>query len=105
MEIKEVKKDTTIHSECENKRIIPPLDWNDMKSLKKSNYDALHENWTKIYVIQHNSGKVAELRAVSPIHACKLIGWRPRSVKILSETVVEKETSNDLEVKNDGTNS
>lgn len=85
----DIKKDVTAHSGDEENR-IPLLDEKDMRNLKKSKYEALSSKWTKVYILQHKSGKVAELKAASPLHACKMIGWRHRHVKILSEKDVVK---------------
>ncbi|MCK9435374.1 MAG: hypothetical protein M0R32_11355 [Candidatus Cloacimonetes bacterium] len=79
-----IKKDVTAHSADEETR-IPLLDEKDMKNLRHSNYEKLSSKWSKVYVIQHKNGKVAELKAASPVHACKMIGWRPRHIKVLSE--------------------
>lgn len=63
------------------------LNENEMKRLKNSGYgkDTARESW-KTYVIRNKrSGKIAELRAASPLHAAKMIGWRRRHVTVLEE--------------------
>lgn len=89
-----IKKDITAHSGDEEVR-IPLLDEGDMRSLKKSRYEELNGQWTMSYVIRHKSGKMAELRAMSPVHACSLIGWRPRHVTVVSKEEVSQKGSTD----------
>ena len=60
-----------------------PLDYRDHKNLSKNKYDEVRKKFKNVYVLRHRSGKVAELNAASPLHACKLIGWRPRHVKVV----------------------
>lgn len=79
-----IKTDITTHSGDEESK-LPMLDFKDMKNLKKSKYETLSSKWKKAYVLQHKSGKIAELKAASALHACKLIGWRHRHVKVLEE--------------------
>ncbi len=86
-----IKKDITAHSGDEETR-VPLIDEKDMKNLKKSKYEQMSSKWSKVYVLQHKTGKVVELKAASPLHACKMIGWRHRHVKILSEKDVVKES-------------
>ena len=82
-----IKKDITAHSGDEESK-VPLLDRKDMHSLKMSRYKELNGRFKKSYVLQHKSGKIVELRAASALHACKFIGWRPRHVKVISETDV-----------------
>jgi hypothetical protein len=58
----------------------------DQSKLRANGYAKNCENWDKVFVIRNMKyeNKVAELRATSLIHACNLIGWRPRHVKLIS---------------------
>jgi hypothetical protein len=73
-----------------NIRLDDRLDRVDMAKLKASGYaDKCHE-WNKVFIIRNKKypDKVAELRALSFIHACNMIGWRPRQVELVSESEV-----------------
>ena len=86
-----IKTDITTHSADGEPEVRKPLlDYKDIKNLKKAGYEKMNEKWPNTYVLQHKSGKIAELKAVSSLHACNLIGWRSRHVKILSKVEVEK---------------
>jgi len=57
----------------------------EMNRLKNNGYrqDYGDDSW-KTYVIRNKkTGKIAEIRAASPVHACGLIGWRPRHTVVL----------------------
>ena len=57
----------------------------EMRHLKNNGYgkESGDKSW-KTYVIKNKrSGKIAELRAASPLHASKLIGWRARHTTVL----------------------
>jgi hypothetical protein len=65
-----------------------PLTWKEAKALKRSKYAstvAENDKFTKNYVIRNKqTNQVVELRAASSIHACNLIGWKPRKVEVLA---------------------
>ena len=93
--MEEIKTDVTVHSvEADQEKERTSIGLMEMKSLKNSKYDKLKDKWPNSYVLKHKSGKIAELHAVSSIHACKLIGWRPRHVKIISENKIKKDDQN-----------
>jgi len=72
----------------------PPLTHREVKALKRSRYEQEIANNSKFknsYVIQNKRTKqVVELRAASPVHACNIIGWKTRKVKVLSVTCLEQ---------------
>ena len=74
-----------------NIRMDDRLDRVDMARLKANGYADKCEEWNKVFILQHKKypEKVAELRALSFVHACNLIGWRPRQVELVSEHEVE----------------
>jgi len=75
-----------------NIRLDDRLDRIDMAKLNANGYhDRCHE-WNKVFVIRHGKypDKVAELRALSFVHACNLIGWRPRQVELIDEFEIEE---------------
>ena len=79
-----------------NLRVSDNLDRVDMARLKSNRYSELSDGWNKVFVIRHKkySHKVAELRALSFVHACNLIGWRPRQVELIRSEDIEDKTEN-----------
>lgn len=69
------------------------LDRVDMGNLKNHGYAEKSAGWNKVFLLRHKKypDKVAEIRALSAFHACKLLGWRPRQVEVLEEKCVEPE--------------
>ena len=67
------------------------IDMVDIRRLKNNHADDVGRNFSTVYVIQHRKypDKVLELRAASFIHACGLVGWRPRQVRLVEERPVE----------------
>jgi hypothetical protein len=83
--IEEPKKPKT-----EPEEQIPPLTHREMKALKRSRYEQSAPKWNEVFVIQNKRTKqIAELRAMSAVHAANLIGWRPRQVKLLERKMAE----------------
>lgn len=66
----------------------------DYQALRKSHYEDVRLKYNKVYLLQHKKypEKIVELRAASSAHACKMIGWKPNQVRLLSE----KEMSEDV---------
>jgi benzoyl-CoA reductase/2-hydroxyglutaryl-CoA dehydratase subunit BcrC/BadD/HgdB len=59
----------------------------DEKSLKKSNYHKNKDKYKNTYVIRNTKTKlISEIKAVSPFHACTMIGWKPNQTRVM-ETV------------------
>ena len=76
----------------------PVIGRNEIRALRRSKYDEIANKFDKIFTLSHKSGKIVEIRAASSVHACKIIGWRPRHVKVVEvksykELQKEKETS------------
>ena len=69
-----------------NTKLGDRLDRVDMAKLKNNRYAEKCEEWKKVFVIRSKKypDKVAELRALSFVHACNLIGWRPRQTELIS---------------------
>lgn len=56
----------------------------DQKSLNRSHYGDIKESMPKTFILQNKkTGKVAEIKACSELHAANLIGWRLRHVIVL----------------------
>ncbi len=74
-----------------NIRLDNQLDRVDMAKLRGNRYSELCSQWNEVFVIRHKKypDKVAELRAISFVHACKLIGWRLRHVELVNRYEVE----------------
>jgi hypothetical protein len=58
------------------------LDAVDQSKLRNNNYEQESKKWPTVFVIRH---KNAELHASSLVHACNLIGWRPRQVELIDQ--------------------
>ena len=88
-----------------------PLEQRDHKCLARNRYNEVSQKHQTTYVIQiirfeptmdrpnRFVRKNAELKAASAWHACNLIGWRPRSCRLVQ--VIEPE-KRDIEVRVDG---
>jgi len=80
------------------------LDEEDVRKLKMAHYESKKDQFPNTYVLLHKNkrsrdalgkrvpgfnvwagGKIAEIKANSSIHACKMLGWRPRNVRVLEE--------------------
>lgn len=70
-----------------------PLTIKEANALKYSRYEekiAHNNKFKKAFVIRNKkTNQVVELRAASSFHACKIIGWRPRKVQVLSVRDIE----------------
>jgi len=64
--------------------IIPPIGPREVKALNRNNYEKVSQNFDKLFLIQNKkTQQIVELRAASSVHACNLIGWRPKNVIVL----------------------
>lgn len=74
-------------------RVADNLDRRDMARLSSNDYDGRCSEWKKVFLIRSTKypDKIAELRALSFVHACNLIGWRPRQVELISEKDVDED--------------
>jgi hypothetical protein len=62
----------------------PPLGWRELKALRQNKYSDKSSKFDNAFVIKHKrTGMIVELRAASSVHACTLIGWRPKQVTLL----------------------
>jgi hypothetical protein len=56
----------------------------EQRNLKLNNYEKLAPKFPWKYVIANNTkGIVVEICAKSPVHACTLIGWKPKKCTLL----------------------
>jgi len=72
---------------------VPSLTMKDFRWLKKSNYEEERKKYSTTYVLKHKTGKVAELKASTPFHACQMIKWKPNQCKVID--VREDESGSD----------
>jgi hypothetical protein len=79
-------------AEEEEPEEIPELNAKDYKNLRNNKYAESQDKHPDVYILRHKSGKVAELHAISEVHACSLIGWRPRQVTLLQKIEGKKMT-------------
>ena len=61
-----------------------PLTWKEERSLKKARYNEIFPRFKTAYVLRNKrTGQIAEIRAASSYHACKIIGWKSTKVQVL----------------------
>lgn len=71
-------------AEAEEEQQQPTISIKDIKALKRSNYSKIADKFQFAYVIKNKkTGLVVEIRAASSVHACNIIGWRPKQVKLI----------------------
>ena len=61
----------------------------ELKSLKKAKYEEIAHNndYKDMYLLKNiKTNQIVEIRAASSFHACKIIGWKPKSVNVISVT-------------------
>ena len=58
-------------------------DFYEQNNLRKNRYSQSESN-NKFVIKNKKHGKIAEINAKSVIHACGLLGWRPRHCKVMS---------------------
>jgi len=67
----------------------PTITIKELKALKRSRYDKIAEKFQYAYVLKNKrTGLVVEIRAASSVHACNIIGWKPRHAKLIE--VIDK---------------
>jgi len=72
--------------------VIPPIGHKEIKSLNRNKYETISKNFDTIFLIQNKrTQQIVELRAASSVHACNLIGWKPKHVRVLEEKSTNKE--------------
>lgn len=72
----------------------------DFTNLKRNDYERVREKYKTNYVIENLKTKqIVELTAASSVHACNLIGWRPKNCRIID--VVKREENQDSITNND----
>ena len=71
---------------------INAVSWREMKALKRAKYDKVAPKCDKSYILLNKKfGMMIEIRGFSSVHACNMVGWKPRHVKIVEEKDVEPE--------------
>ena len=67
----------------------PPLTIREAKYLKRSRYETKIRNnpiYKKMFVIENKrTGQIVQLRASTAYHACNIIGWKARKVRVIME--------------------
>lgn len=93
-ELKEQIEDGIKQEQKQEKKqvIIPPIGPREIRALNDNRYEKISKNFDRIFLIQNKrTQQIVELRAASSFHACTLIGWRPRHVKVIEEKSISKE--------------
>lgn len=81
----------------ENK--IAPLTYREIKSLKRARYEEVSKNPTfkNVYVIRNTkTNQMVEIRAASSFHACKIIGWKPNRVRVVSVAEIKEHVKEEI---------
>jgi len=92
----------TVTDQLEEEEEIPPLTYKEARALKKARYDKVAPKFNTAYLLKNiRTGQIVELRAASSTHACNIIGWKPRKVRVLETKIIEdpKITTNQSEVE------
>jgi hypothetical protein len=71
------------------------LDAIDLANLRKNKYEEVQKKYTDVFILKHKNfpNKVVELKAASSVHACNLIGWRPRHVELVQKDTDKEEVT------------
>jgi hypothetical protein len=91
----------TVTDQLEEEEEIPPLTYKEARALKKAKYHEVAPKFNTAYLLKNiRTGQIVELRAASSAHACNIIGWKPRKVRVLDTKIIEdsKTTTNQSEV-------
>jgi len=72
----------------------PNISMKEFKALKRSNYDKISDKFQYAYILQNKkNGMVVEIRAASSVHACNIIGWRPKNTKLIEVIDTKKKVN------------
>jgi len=78
----------------ENNKNQTTLTIKEFKALKRAKYDEIVKKFPLAYVLKNKrTGMVVQIQAVSYLHACNIIGWRQRHVKLIEIIDTKKEQS------------
>lgn len=69
----------------EEEKVGVKINAKDYAWLKKNNYEEARRKFKTTYILQHKKfpDKIVELRAASSFHACNMIHWKPKQVRLL----------------------
>jgi len=74
----------TFEQERNGRQMVPAMLRKEMKHLKRGNYDEISKKFPKAYVIRNKRNDIVlEICAASSIHACNLVGWKPRHTTVI----------------------
>jgi len=91
-ELKKQIKDGLEEEAASEEVIIPPIGPKEIRSLNRHNYEKVSQNFDKIFLIRNRrTNQIVELRAASSAHACTMIGWKPKHVRLMEEKSTNKE--------------
>ena len=64
----------------------------EINNLKRNRYNDVLKKFPNAYVIQNKkTGVIVEMKAATAMHACTMIGWRPRQCKVIEVIKIEEE--------------
>ncbi len=79
-----IDMDKIINDVTSNKPSVNMSLSREMKNLKKNNYEEIRHKFPKSFTLKNiKTGQVVEINAASSLHACNLVRWRPRHVRII----------------------
>lgn len=87
-------------AEMEEEQKQPSITMKELKALKRSRYNEIADKYQYAYVLKNKkTGLIVEIKAVSSIHACNIIGWRPKNTQLI-EIIDTKKQENTVVTKN-----
>lgn len=55
------------------------VSFKDSQNLKKNRYFEIKDKYETAYILQNKkTGRIVEIKAATPYHAMRLVGWKPK---------------------------
>jgi len=87
--------DENIKYSKEIKDSQPSLGTKEIKALKKSKYRKINKDFHDVFILKNNkTNMIVEIKASTSLHACHIIGWRPKHVTVLEHRKVSSISTN-----------
>jgi len=96
-EVKDASTDNNYRDETKA-QVQTQLSKKEIYSLKQARYNEKIDKFDTSYVIMNKkTGMIVEMKAMSPMHACTMIGWRVKNCKLMD--IIKKEIVKAEEIK------
>lgn len=96
-EVKDASTDNNYRDETKA-QVQTQLSKKEIHSLKQARYNEKIDKFDTSYVIMNKkTGMIVEMKAMSPMHACTMIGWRVKNCKLMD--IIKKEEVKAEEIK------